>query len=213
MIIATGLAFLLRPTHKIADEGQKVNLELMIPKKFSHWHEMPQQSNQVVNPLQKDFIAKFYAQTISRIYINDANETIMLTIAYGEDQSDYKQVHYPEVCYPAQGFQVIATSTGEIHTDFGSIRVKRLLTTLGTRSEPLSYWTTVGNQIVIGGKETKLEQLKYSFKGQIPDGLLFRVSSITSNAEAGYNLQQRFVKDLIKALPAPDRLKLAGLNN
>ena len=30
---------------------------------------------------------------------------IMLSIAYGEDQRDGMKLHYPEVCYPAQGFQ------------------------------------------------------------------------------------------------------------
>ena len=135
----------------------------------------------------------------------------MLSIAYGADQSDAKQLHYPEVCYPAQGFQVVSTQPGIIRTDFGAIRVKRMLTVMGNRSEPLTYWTTVGNRVVMSGKETKLEQLRYGFRGEIPDGLLFRVSSITADADGGYALQQNFARALIATLPENDRLRLAGL--
>lgn len=211
MLSASGLAYALRPTHRIADEGQKVNLEQMIPTQFGEWQLDTQQAAQIVNPEQKELIQRIYAQTLSRSYVNAQGERIMLTIAYGEDQSDAKQLHYPEICYPAQGFQLISTKFGEIKTAFGNIRVKRLMTTLGDRSEPLTYWTTVGNHVVMGGKETKLEQLKYGFKGQIPDGLLFRVSSLTPDETAGYALQQEFVRTLVPSLTPQNRLKLAGL--
>lgn len=211
MLAAFGLALVLRPTHRIADEGPPVNLETIIPKQFGDWRVEPQLSGQIINPQVKEKLARIYTQTLSRTYINAKGERIMLSIAYGADQSDAKQMHYPEVCYPAQGFQVVSTQPGTIKTDFGAIRVKRILTVMGNRSEPLTYWTTVGNQVVMGGKETKLEQLRYGFRGQIPDGLLFRVSSITPDAEGGYAVQQNFSRALIATLPENDRLRLAGL--
>lgn len=211
MLASSGLAMALRPTHRIADEGPAVNLESLIPKQFGDWQEEPQSGGQIVNPQQKEMLDRIYTQTLSRTYVNAKGERIMLSIAYGADQSDAKQLHYPEVCYPAQGFQVISTQLGEVKTDFGDIRVKRLLTVMGNRSEPLTYWTTVGNKVVMGGKETKIEQLRYGFRGEIPDGLLFRVSSITPDAESGYATQQDYVRSLIATLSEKDRLKLAGL--
>ncbi len=208
----SSLAMALRPTHRVADDGPAVNLETLIPKQFGDWQDEPQRSGQIINPQVKENLDRIYTQTLSRTYINAKGERIMLSIAYGADQSDAKQLHYPEVCYPAQGFQIISTQPGIIKTDFGAIRVKRILTVLGNRSEPLTYWATVGNQVVMGGKETKLEQLRYGFRGQIPDGLLFRVSSITPDAEGGYAVQQDFVRALIATLPENDRLRLAGLS-
>jgi len=210
MIGASLLAMTLRPTHKIADDGQKVNLETMIPKHFGDWQEAPQPA-QIVNPVQKAKLEEIYSQTLSRTYVKANGEVIMLSIAYGADQSDAKEMHYPEVCYPAQGFQVVSTQPGIVKTGFGDIRVKRLLTVLGSRSEPLTYWTTVGTKVVVGGKEPKLEKLRYGFRGEIPDGLLFRVSSITQDTESGYASQQNFVRELISSLSEGDRLKLAGL--
>ena len=212
MVVASVLAIVFHPTNRIADDGPPMNLETLIPKQFGDWHELVQQSAQIINPQTKEMIAKIYTQTLSRTYVNTKGEVIMLTIAYGSDQSDAKQLHYPEVCYPAQGFQVLSNQVGTLQTDFGSVRVRRLLTVLGNRSEPLTYWTTVGDRVVVGGKETKLAQLRYGFKGQIPDGLLFRVSSITWEAQSGYDSQQAFVSNLIIVLSRQDRLKLAGLN-
>ena len=213
MIGASLLAILFHPTHRIADDGPAVNLETMIPKQFGDWQDQPQQTAQIINPQQTDLLARLYSQTISRTYVNSKGDAIMLTIAYGADQSDAKQLHYPEVCYPAQGFQVISNKVGVLQTDFGTIKVKRLVTVLGSRTEPLTYWTTIGNKVVVGGKEAKLEQLKYGFKGQIPDGLLFRVSSITNEAENGFNLQQDFSRKLLKSMTSNNRLKIAGFNS
>ena len=213
MIGASLLAILFHPTHRIADDGPAVNLETMIPKQFGDWLEQPQQLAQIINPVQKETIERIYTQTLSRTYVNGKGDVIMLTIAYGADQSDAKQLHYPEVCYPAQGFQVTSTQLNEIKTNFGSIKVKRLVTVLGSRTEPLTYWATVGNKVVMGGKETKLEQLAYGFQGKIPDGLLFRVSSITSDVQGGYNVQQEFVQNLISNLTPVNRAKIAGLQS
>jgi EpsI family protein len=211
MMTASGLAWTLTPTHRIADDGQKVDLETMIPKQFGKWREETQRRTQMVDPQQKETIAKIYSQTLMRTYTDEAGDIIMLSIAYGADQSDSKQLHYPDVCYPAQGFQVFSTQLGVVKTDFGDIRVKRLLTSLGSRTEPLTYWSTVGNKVVVGSNETKLEQLKYGFCGQIPDGLLFRVSSIERDPKVAYSMQENFVRELIAFLPANNRLKLAGL--
>lgn len=211
MMVASGLAWALAPTHHIADDGPKVDLEIMIPKQFGAWREDRQHSITIVDPQQKETMEKIYSQTLTRSYVDDAGDLVMLSIAYGSDQSDAKQLHYPDVCYPAQGFQVLSTSIDAVKTDFGDIRVKRLVTSLGQRSEPLTYWTTVGNKVVVGSSETKLEQLRYGFHGQIPDGLLFRVSSIDHDTRTAYAVQERFVRELVAAVSANDRLKLAGL--
>lgn len=212
MLLAAGVAMAIHPTHRIADDGPVVVLENMIPLQFGDWKDEPQQTGHIINPQVKEKLDRIYTATLSRTYVNSAGDRIMLSIAYGADQSDAKQLHYPEVCYPAQGFQLVSNQVGSLKTDFGAIPVRRLYTVLGMRAEPLTYWTTVGNKAVLGSKQSKLEQLKYGFKGQIPDGLLFRVSSITSDAEDGYAKQQAFVRALIAAISQQDRAKLAGLS-
>ncbi|MDO9149912.1 MAG: EpsI family protein [Methylotenera sp.] len=211
MFITSGVALALRPTERIADEGPAVDLETIIPKQFGDWQEEPLRVSQIVNPQQKQVLDEIYTQILSRTYINNKGERIMLSIAYGADQSDAKQLHYPEVCYPAQGFQIISSKYDEVITSVGNVRVKRMMAILGDRTEPVTYWSTVGNKVVVGGKETKLEQLRYGFKGKIPDGLLFRVSSINNDPAEGYMLQDDFLNQIVTSMPINNRLRIAGI--
>lgn len=212
MLVAAILAFSVKPTHKIVDEIGRINLEEIIPREFEGWKELEQQVGNIVNPQQKVVLQRIYDQTLSRTYVNKSGQYIMLSIAYGEDQSDAKQLHLPDVCYPAQGFQIRESTRGEIKTSFGTIPVKRLFTVMGVRNEPLTYWTTVGNKVVLGGYESKKAQLSYGFSGYIPDGLIFRVSNITNEQEEAYHVQEQFVNSLLSQLSKATRERVAGLS-
>lgn len=211
MLCSSLLAYGLKPTDKIADDGNPINLETLLPKEFDNWKEVSLGTGNIVNPQQQEVINRIYSQTLSRTYVNNAGEYIMVSVAYGEDQSDSNQLHLPDVCYPAQGFQIHKSEKSVIDTDFGTIPVKRLYTVMGNRSEPLTYWTTVGNTVAIGGFQTKMAQLQYGFKGKIPDGLIFRVSSISRDLDAAYNTQDDFLKSLIANLNPEQRLRVAGI--
>lgn len=213
LMAATALAALVfRPVIRLADLRAKLELQEIVPRQFGEWREVQQPLGQIVNPQQTALLRKYYAQTLSRTYVDVNGTVIMLSIAYGSTQNDGAALHYPEVCYPAQGFQLLATTKAEIHTDLGNIAVKQLLTRLGNRYEPVTYWSTLGDKVVQSGLQTKLAQLDYGFRGLIPDGLIFRVSSINIDAVKGYETQAQFVRALITALPAASRLRLAGLS-
>lgn len=212
MLAAGAVAHALRPTVYLADKRAKVELEQLVPSQFGDWQELKQSNGQIINPQQTALLEKIYSQTLSRTYVGKNGVIIMLSIAYGANQSDGVALHYPEVCYPAQGFQLQSNQLAEIETKFGSIEGRRLMTRLGQRNEPVTYWSTLGDKVVRGGMKTKLAQLDYGFNGFIPDGLIFRVSSINREATKGYADQSLFIADLIDALPPASRQRLAGLN-
>jgi EpsI family protein len=213
MLLSAVLGAALRPTVSIADQRGKLDLEHLIPKQFGDWHELQQSTGQIVNPQQSVLLQKLYTQTLSRTYLNSTGSVVMLSIAYGANQSDSVALHYPEVCYPTQGFQLLASHKALLPTAFGTIAAKRLMMQLGNRYEPVTYWSTLGNQVVQGGLDTKLTQLSYGFKGLIPDGLIFRVSSINKNEQQGYDAQALFAQELVAAISVADRQRLAGLKH
>lgn len=210
MFAAAGMAMALKPTNKVADAGPKVDLETLIPKQFGDWKLDETIVPLIANPEQEALINKIYSQTLSRTYVNSRDERVMLSIAYGGDQSDNMAVHKPEVCYPAQGFQILKNTTGTFSTGAGDIPVKRLIATQGQRIEPITYWTTVGDTVAINGLKWKLNQLKYGLTGQIPDGLLFRISSIQANDSAAYRMQDDFSRALLGALTPEGKKRLIG---
>lgn len=211
MFAAAGMALALKPTHKIADAGPTIDLETLIPKAFGDWKVDETIVPLIANPEQEALINKIYNQTLSRTYINAQGDRVMLSIAYGGDQSDSMALHKPEVCYPAQGFQILKNpTTGIFSTDAGSIPVKRLVATQGPRIEPITYWTTVGDKVAVSGIKWKLQQIKYGLTGKIPDGLLFRVSSIQADDAKAYLIQDAFTRDMLKAMTPIDRERIIG---
>lgn len=214
MLMAGVTASTLKPTHKIADERPKIKLVDMVPERFGDWRLLPQSGALVTNPQAETLINKLYSQLLNRTYVNSAGQAIMLSISYGEDQRDGMQLHYPEVCYPAQGFEVKANRTGTIDTVYGHIPVRRLETQLnGQRHEPVTYWSTVGNQVTLGGINKKILEIKYGIRGKIPDGLLFRMSSIDQDSSAAFALQEKFARELLPLLTEDARSRLAGLTD
>ena len=211
MALAAALAWFLTPTHRLADENP-IQLETMIPTAFGDWVVDRNAYGGVVNPQQTDLINRLYSQTLSRTYINSkTGARIMLSIAYGEDQRDSMQVHYPEVCYPAQGFEVRSKRVGELVSASGSIPVRRLETALNnSRFEPVTYWTMLGDQAQLGGIKKKFAEMRFGLRGLIVDGLLFRVSSINRDSDSAFRSQEVFVGDLLANLPAATRHRLTG---
>jgi EpsI family protein len=210
MLLSAGLALYIRPTLKIADQKTPVNLEKIIPESFGEWHEVKQSTQQIVNPQEQQMLNEIYSQTLSRTYINPAGYRVMLSIAYGGDQSRDLQVHRPEVCYSAQGFKLSNQEKVSLQIDDRQIPVMRLQTQLGSRMEPITYWVRIGNKIVRGNLEQGFARLSYGIRGQIADGLLFRVSSIDSNPVNAYDKQETFASDLARALLETDKPSLLG---
>ena len=202
MVLSYAVAAAWRPTVHLADQRPKVNLETLFPKVFADWQLDERVPIQLVSPDTLAVLNKIYNQTLSRTYVNRKGDRIMLSVAYGGDQSDGTRAHRPEVCYPAQGFQITARSQGEIDLGDRKLRVQQLVSKLGARNEPISYWITVGDQITLTGTEQKLAQLSYSMRGVIPDGMLVRVSSISDDVMSTYRLHADFVRAMSAAIPS-----------
>ena len=200
-----------RPSAKAADRGNAIVLETAVPRAFGEWTELRDQQTQVVNPQTKELLDKLYSQILTRTYQNKEGYRIMLSMAYGDDQRGGLQAHRPEVCYPAQGFKLGRTEDGALSTGFGTIEVRRLTTTLGPRDEPVTYWLTVGDQVIKNTFDKRIAEIRLGLTGQIPDGLLFRVSSIDRDSARAFALQQKFAADLLAAVPAETRRQLSGL--
>ena len=172
-------------------------------------------ATQLVNPEVEAAVNEIYAQTLSRTYVNANGQRIMLSIAYGEDQSDSVGAHLPEGCYGGQGFDVTDIYRGNLKTPYGDIPVSRLLASKSQRIEPITYWLLTGVKVAYSGWETKKAKLHYALRGIIPDGLLVRVSSITDTANSldvnnAYYLQTRFTQDLLASVSQQARTHLMG---
>lgn len=211
MLGSAATAVALKPKTVKLDPSQRVDYETVIPERFGSWVKLPANMGAIVNPQTEAELARLYSQIVTRMYRDTmTGKTIMLSLAYGEEQNKQSQVHLPEVCYPAQGFQLRRARNDELLLGELVVPIKRLEASLGARHEPITYWIRIGNRVVRGGFEQKLATILEGFGGRVTDGILFRVSSIEPDAQKAYRLQDEFVSQLLAAVPDRSRHLLIG---
>jgi EpsI family protein len=211
MICTAAAAAIFKAKPPNLQPANSFDIGLAVPKQFGVWSYEPSAGLVLVDPQTKQLLDQIYSQMLTRVYKSDAGYRVMLSIAYGSDQRGALQAHLPEVCYPAQGFVMLGGQDSQIQTPQGSLAVRNLKMVLGARKEAITYWFTIGEQAVITPMDRRIATLKSKLTGRIPDGLLFRVSSIDADATAAFGKQADFVRQLLSSVSGPSRTRLSGL--
>lgn len=210
MLAAVLAAHAWRPSVHLVDQRAVSPLESVFPKQFGGWVIDERMPITLISPDTQAVLNRIYSETLSRTYVNRSGERIMLSVAYGGDQSDATRAHRPEVCYPAQGFQLLSSKDGSIPVIGRQLRVRQLVSRLGARVEPISYWIVVGDRVALSGTDQKLAQLSFTTRGVIPDGMLVRVSSIDADSERAFSVQRGFIEQMAQAMPTEARARVLG---
>ena len=211
LISAALAATALKPRDEVTAAATPVVLAAEIPVRFQDWHDDEGASVVVPDPGIAAQLSAVYSDTLSRTYIDGAGRRVMLSIAYGSDQSsEATQAHRPEFCYTAQGFLLSALPAGEVDLGAKRIAVRRLIGVRGERYEPISYWLMMDGQTTLPGLNRKWLQFQYRLRGRIPDGMIVRVSTLGSDAAQSFALQDAFLKALYTGLNGSVRGRYFG---
>lgn len=192
-------AFALTPRERLNLLGEQ-KLEKAIPLSIADWHVTP--SNAVILPDSQpgSLSARLYDQTVSRLYTSDTHLPIMLVIAYGSTQSDQLQLHRPEVCYSAVGFQISAAQRVELPVaPPDMLPARTLVATSNDRTEPILYWTRIGDYLPVTGSEQRLMKLQSEMRGYVADGVLVRMSTVAEPTQETFATLQRFAVAMLHA--------------
>lgn len=206
---AAALGHGLKPNSHAAAGKTQPDLERVLPVAFGRWAVDTSVIPLTPSPDVVEKIEKIYDATLARTYVS-GGERVMLSVAYGGDQSGRLRVHRPEACYSAQGFHV--KTLRQERVDYGprQVEVKRLMSRLGLRNEPITYWIRVGEETVASNVGQRMAQFKHSLTGEIPDGLIFRVSTLGSDPDTAFQVHDRFIRELLVALSPAGVSMLAG---
>lgn len=212
MAAAALLAVAMTPRYYLADVHGRATLAQIVPRSFGPWAVDTSIIPIPPSPDLQRVIDATYDETLALTYRNRAGQRVMLSLAYGRNQHKGMNTHRPEICYPAQGFKLMS-STDDARVDFEGrqIPVKRLVAAMGPRNEPITYWLMVGQRITEFGYAQRWQTIQYGIRGQVPDGVLVRVSSIGADNAAGFVLQQAFIRDLLLGVEAGHRGRLLGV--
>jgi exosortase B len=211
LLLALPAAQALRPVHRSADGKGAIVLAQQVPPEFGGWREDRSVLPLLPDPGLQATLDATYSQVLARTYIDDQRRRVMLSIAYGNDQSaDATAVHRPEFCYRGQGFDVQVLGRSRLQLPDQSVTLQRLVGRLDRRVEAISYWVTLDETATLPGLDRKLQQLRHGLHGVIADGMLVRVSTLGAADDAAFALQARFLVDLYQALPARLRGRYFG---
>lgn len=210
MLGAATLSVVAVPTKLLSDTRPGFDLEQSIPKTFGDWTVDPYMVPIPPSPDQEAAMNKIYDQILSRTYVNSKGERIMLSITYGARQNQQMRAHRQEVCYSAQGFKISQLQRLPMSVSGTTVQSARMVATQGQRVEPVTYWFTMGDDAVMSYLDRELTQLKYAVAGQIPDGYLVRLSSLSANPQQAFERQADFANALMSSLDPELRARLTG---
>jgi EpsI family protein len=216
VVLAAGLAEVLKPRELMARSAVSFDLEGAFPDKFGDWKIVPGVGvvtpSEVEGVVDTDTQTTLYSKEASRTYVNRDGQMVMMLVAYGPVQNHRLKSHRPEICYSAAGFRVSEKFGGSVQLNANeTIKLTRLVTQRETRFEPVTYWMRVGNDVVTGIVDRQLVRIKYGLRGLIPDGALVRFSTVGIEKNQSFAVQDRFIRDFMNSIESSKRPFFVGV--
>lgn len=205
LCVATALGALwLKP---LASRVEAVKLDRLIPSQIGDWRVDPRGQAQVaLSTYAQGLSDAIYDDVLMRSYVDADGQHLQLAMAYAREQRQDVKIHQPEVCYPAQGFRILALQTHRFALAAAprAIAGKHALFIKDGHLEAVSYWIRIGDDFPLSGFEMRWLMLRDGLlQGRVDDGVLVRVSSPVDDAAqapVAYALHERFLQSLVLAL-------------
>lgn len=202
-IIFFGFASFLKPSQHYAKIES--DFKTTIPTAFGDWHEVEQNTPQVnLVSDERSLVNQLYDDVLMRTYVNSKGQAVMLALAYAKQQRQDVKIHQPDVCYPAQGYQMLF-SKNVVFNGLSSqtpILGKQQLYSGQGHLEAVSYWIRVGDETLRSGLQMRLKIIKDGLLyRRLDDGILVRVSSTVtdeSQLKEAYETQNDFLASMVE---------------
>jgi EpsI family protein len=204
-VAGAGTAYALTPRQHMT-LLKRGSLDAAIPRYFGAWTS--RDVSNLVAPKEEDSLAaRLYDETIERIFqtTSGGGPEVMVLMAHGDTQSNELQLHRPEVCYPAFGYEITSSAPMDLRVAPGvTVPARRLTAEAPGRLETIVYWSRLGEFMPVTGGQQRIDRLRTAMKGYIADGLLARFSVVGLSPSAAVPVLEGFVSGLLQSV-APDR--------
>lgn len=203
---ASGYAFARQPAIAYPVVSEK-DFENWVPPTFGNWKTVSQSG--VVLPPPDTLRDRLYDNLVTRVYAAPHLPPVMLLLAYNNAQDGVLQVHRPEVCYPVGGFVLSTTREIMLKASGHNVPANMFTATSPDRVEQVAYFTRLGTAYPRKWIEQRVAVMRANLAGEIPDGMMMRVSALGIDQRAALPLLADFASEFIESSnPRMQRLLL-----
>jgi EpsI family protein len=192
-----------RAPRKKLDRLGSEKLEDLVPKKIGNWSFVA--NSGLVVPPNDPMLNALYSQQLTRVYSDGINPPIMLLMAQSGSQTGFLQVHRPDFCYRASGYQISPVRPHPIELQTGTLPASMMDATTGGTPEHVVFWTRIGDRIPTSWTQQKLVVAEQNLRGIIPDAILVRASIVSEDGTAARAAIDHFVRSMLEAIPVTKR--------
>ena len=202
LALASGVGYARQPKPSMPILKRSA-FEDLVPGQFESWKMFA--DGGVVLPPPDTLRDRLYDNLVTRTYQAPGQPLVMMLLAYNNEQDGVLQVHRPEVCYPVGGFQLSETQRIDVPLANGSVPANIFTAEAPGRMEQVMYFTRLGTAFPRSWAEQRIAVVNANLAGDIPDGIMMRVSVIGINQARARPILEEFTRDFISA--APNRLQ------
>ena len=199
---AAGTAALRKPQHRLDYLGRE-KLDQLVPKSIGRWNFVA--ASGLVVPPNDQLSNALYSQVLTRVYWDGQGPPVMLLIAQNGRQTGFLQIHRPETCYTAGGYQITGVAPHPIRIGSKILPANSIDASAGGPTEHVVYWTRIGNRLPESWREQKLAVAAQNLEGIIPDAILVRVSVVDEDGDAARAMIDDFVRVMLNSVPLDKR--------
>lgn len=175
--------------------------ESWIPRAIGPWSL--EGTSGVVLPPPDQLSDRLYDNLITRVYTGPGSDAVMMLIAYNFKQDGVLQLHRPEFCYAAGGYQLdSALPVSLVLAPGREIPATAFTAVSPTRTEQVLYFTRLGDSFPRDWVGQRASVLWANLRGEIPDGAMMRVSMFEADQRRALDMLRGFLASFFKQTPA-----------
>jgi EpsI family protein len=172
-----------------------------IPEHIGPWSV--QGTSGVVLPPPDALSDRIYDNLVTRVYSGPDSAQVMMLIAYNYKQDGVLQLHRPEFCYPAGGYQLSSTVPVTLALGRGrEIPASAFTAVSATHTEQVLYFTRLGASFPRRWIDQRVSVLWANLHGEIPDGAMMRVSLLGTDQRRALEVLRGFLAAFFDGTPS-----------
>ena len=203
-----GVAAARQPSRTVDFLGNG-KLENVLPEKLGKWTFVS--NSGLVVPPEDQLAQALYSQLLTRVYTSATGAPIMLLVAQSASQTGILQIHRPEFCYTAGGYELTPSSPHRVSLPpDGTLPALSIAASMRGLTEQIVYWTRVGQHLPQSWTQQRLAVAMDNLRGVIPDAVMVRVSTYGADKTAALAEIDDFIRTMIGSVAPSARRVFIG---